>query len=111
MIEPTVIAYLSTALSVPVSGGVPTDPPDKFVTVEKTGGSRTNWIESSTLAIQSWAPSIAEAAALNDAVIAAMSAIVTLDSVSSVELDATYNFTDTTRNRPRYQAVFEVVHY
>lgn len=111
MIEPTVIAYLSTALSVPVSGGVPADPPDKFVTVEKTGGSRTNWIESSTLAIQSWAPSIAEAAALNDAVIAAMSAIVTLDSVSSVELNATYNYTDTTRNRPRYQAVFEIVHY
>lgn len=111
MIEPTVIEYLIDELGVPVSGGVPADPPDTFVTVEKTGGRRVNRISASTLAIQSWAPSIAEAAALNDRVKAAMETIVRLDSVSSCELDTDYNYTDTTRNRCRYQAVFDVVHY
>lgn len=111
MIEPTVITYLSGKLSVPVSGGVPASPPEKFVTVEKTGGSVENLIRSSTLAIQSWAPSIAEAAALNDEVIDAMSGILILGDISSVELNSDYNFTDTTRNHPRYQAVFDIVHY
>lgn len=111
MIEPTVIEYLIDALDVPVSGGVPADPPATFVTVEKTGGRRSNRISASTLAIKSWAPSIAEAAALNDRVKAAMEAIVGLDNVSSCSLNTDYNFTDTARNRCRYQAVFELVHY
>ena len=111
MIEPTVIEYLLDELGVPVSGAVPADPPGTFVTVEKTGGRRLNRISSATLAIQSWAPSVAEAAALNERVKAAMEAIVALDSVSSCELNTDYNFTDSTRKRCRYQAVFELVHY
>ena len=111
MIEPTVIEYLFDALGVPVSGGVPADPPATFVTVEKTGGRRVNRISASTLAIQSWAPSIAEAAALNDRVKAAMEGIVQLDSICSCELNTDYNYTDSTRNRCRYQGVFDVVHY
>lgn len=111
MIESTVIAYLANELEVPVSGAVPADPPGTFVTVEKTGGRRINRISASTLAIQSWAPSVAEAAALNELVKAAMEAIVQLDSVSSCDLNTDYNFTDSTRKRCRYQAVFELVHY
>lgn len=111
MIEPTVIAYLSEQLAVPVSGAVPSNPPDSFVTVEKTGGRRVNWVDQATLAIQSWAPTIEAAAALNDQVKAAMTDVVQLDSISACDLDADYNYTDTTRRHCRYQAVFDVVYF
>lgn len=111
MIEPTIIAYLLEELDLPVSGAVPSNPPDTFVTVEKTGGRRTNRIDAATVAIQSWAPSIEQAAVLNDRVKAAMEKIVQLDSISSCDLDADYNYTDNTRKRPRYQALFDVVYY
>ena len=111
MIEPTIIEYLIDELGVPVSGAVPVDPPGTFVTVEKTGGRCVNRISASTLAIQSWAPSIAEAAALNDRVKTAMEAVVRLTNISSCELNTDYNYTDTTRNHCRYQAIFDVVHY
>ena len=111
MIEPTIIAYLAEQLGVPVYGAIPSNPPDTMVTVEKTGGRRTNKIDAATLAIQSWAPTIEQAAQLNDRVKAAMEVSVQLDSISSCDLDTDYNYTDSTRNRPRYQAVFEVVYY
>jgi hypothetical protein len=111
MIEAIVIAYLADALPCPVSGTVPPNPPETFVVVEKTGGSRVNRLDGATLAVQSYAPSIAQAAALNLQVKAAMEAIVSLDSVSSCDLETDYNYTDTTRDRPRYQAVFDVVYY
>lgn len=111
MIEPTVIAYLDARLDVPVSGAVPPEPPASFVTVEKTGGRFNNRISAATVSVQSWAPSIAQAAALNDQVKAAMAGITQLDRVSSCSLNTDYNFTDSTRKRCRYQAVFDVVYY
>jgi len=111
MIEPTIIAYLSERLDVPVYGMVPSNPPATMVTVEKTGSRRTNLIDAATLAIQSWAPSIEKAAQLNDQVKAAMADSVNLDAVSSCDLNADYNYTDNTRKRPRYQALFDIVYY
>lgn len=112
MIEPVIIEYLSTKLApVPVSGAVPSNPPETFVTVEKTGGRRVNRIDHATLAIQSYAPTIDLAAQLNDAVKSHMEEILELDSISSCDLNADYNYTDTTRNRCRYQAVFDVAYY
>lgn len=111
MIEPTIIAYLSERLDVPVYGMVPFNPPAIMVTVEKTGSRRTNLIDAATLAIQSWAPSIEKAAQLNDQVKAAMADSVNLDAVSSCDLNADYNYTDNTRKRPRYQALFDIVYY
>ena len=111
MIEPVIIAYLGEQLGVPVYGAIPPDPPATMVTVEKTGGRRANRIDAATLAVQSWAPTIEQAAQLNDRVKAAMAASVELDSVSSCDLDTDYNYTDDSRKRPRYQAVFDVVYY
>lgn len=111
MIEPTIIAYLSEQLDVPVFGMVPPDPPATMVTVEKTGGSRANLIDTATIAVQSWATSIEEAAQLNDQVKAVMAASVELDTISSCDLEADYNYTDNVRKRPRYQALFDIVYY
>lgn len=111
MIEPTIVAYLAEELGVPTYGSLPPNPPAMMVTVEKTGGRRTNKIDAATLAIQSWAPTIEQAAQLNDRVKTAMEGCVQLNSISSCDLDTDYNFTDDVRNRPRYQAVFDVVYY
>lgn len=110
-IEEFVIGYLSTALSVPVSGDVPHPMPPSFVTVEKTGSGRTNKIESATLAVQSWAMSRAEAAALNETVKTALLNIITHNEISRSELDSDYNYTDEDTKRFRYQAVFDLVHF
>ena len=42
-----------------------------------------------------------------DAVIGA----VELDEVARVDLNTNYNYTDPETKQPRYQAVFDVVHY
>lgn len=111
MIESTIIEYLSGQLTVPVYGGMPPYPPASFVTVEKTGGRRENLLDAATLAVQSWAASIEQAAQLNEQVKAAMFDSVELDSISSCDLDTDYNYTDGVRKRPRYQAVFDLVYY
>ena len=111
MIEKTVIDFLNECLHVPVSGEVPADPPETFVTVEKTGVGVSNHIFSAQLSTQSWAESQADAAALNEAVKTAMSDLTQLDEVSRCHLDSDFNDTDTTRKKNRYQAIFRVVHY
>lgn len=118
-IEEYIISYLSTALtwqvnsttiSIPVSGDVPSPVPDRFVTVEMTGADRNDKICFATIAVQSWETSRADASELNDRVIAAMEAMVAQPEISRSALDTSYNYTDLTRNKPRYQAVFTVVY-
>lgn len=111
LIESTIIEYLSGKLSVPVYGGMPSYPPASFVTVEKTGSRRVNRLDAATLVVESWAASIEQAAQLNKQVKAAMFDSVELDSISSCDLDTDYNYTDSVRKRPRYQAVFDLVYY
>lgn len=109
-IEATVISFLGTELSVPVSGDIPHAMPTTFVTVEKTGGGRTNHVMTATLAVQSWAGTREQASELNEAVKEAMFALIELDNVSRSELDADYNYTDEETGRFRYQAVFDIVY-
>ena len=111
MIEVTILNYLSNALSVPCFMEVPEEMPDEFVVIDKTGSSVTNRIPSATFAIQSYAQSLYDAAALNDQVKRAMDNIIELDSIINVELNSDYNYTDTALKAYRYQAVFVVIHY
>ena len=110
-VEAYIIEYLSGALSVPVSGDVPSPVLPRFVTVEKTGGGRENKISSATVAVQAWAESRADAAELCAAVEASMEAIVAEPEISRCALDSSYNFPDLSRKKPRYQAVFSITHY
>lgn len=111
MIEKIVLDYLSTALDIPVCLEIPENPPDIFVLMEKTGSSRSNRVSRATLAVQSWAKSMADAAALNEAVKETMDNITDLDGICSCQLNTDYNFTDTTTKHYRYQAVFDLVFY
>lgn len=108
-IEEYVIAYLGSVLDVPVSGDVPEM--DTFITVEKTGSNDSRHIRSATIAVQSWGVSRAAAAALNERVINAMTRIAEKPEICCCDLNTDYNYPDLTRNKPRYQAVFEITYY
>ena len=111
MIEKILLDYLRSKLSVPVKMEEEADLPEKYVLVEKTGSSMTNYIRHATVAIQSYAGSIYEAAELNEEVKAAMDEIIALDEITRSELNSDYNYTDTATKRYRYQAVYDLTHY
>lgn len=110
MIEKMILDYLASQLTVPVYMELAAHPPETFVLVEKTGSSRSNRIESATVAIQSWAGSMYDAAALNEMVKAAMDEMPDTENVGSVRLNSDYNFTDTATKRYRYQAVYDITY-
>lgn len=110
MIELTICNYLHNKLELPVLPEKPKRPFGKMVFVERTGG-RGRFIKETTVAIQSYADSMFEAAELNDRVIEAMYGLIDYDEVTHVELNSNYNYTDTTTKEYRYQAVFDITHY
>lgn len=108
MIEKTVLDYLNDVLDVPAYTEKPEEEPEEYVLIEKTGSSSENHIYSATIVLQSYASSMYLAAVLNEKVKAAMNNIIVLDAVSEVKLNTDYNFTDQTKKRYRYQAVFDL---
>lgn len=108
MIELVVLNYLKSVLDVPVYMEIPSDAPGKFVLIEKTGSSEENYIMGATFAIQSYAESLYEAAALNEIVKEKMRGIIADNDISKSQLNSDYNFTDTTTKHYRYQAVFNL---
>ena len=117
MIEEIILNFLAVRLDVPVRLSVPTPAPARFVVVEKTGSGYDDGLYSAMIAVQSYGPAATshdgtlDASRLNELVKAAMQEADTLPQLASCELNTDYNFPDTTRKRPRYQAVFDVVHY
>ena len=111
MIEKIILDYLTQVLSVPVYMERPESPPEKYVLIEKTGSGKRNQIYDATLAIQSYASSLYEAAVLNETVKDAMESAITLGEICRVDLNSDYNFTDTAMKAYRYQAVFNITHY
>lgn len=83
----------------------------KFIIIEKTGSGESNHISQAMIAIQSYAESTAQAARLNEAVKTAMKGIIALDEITKVKCNSDYNYPDTTRKLPRYQAVFDLTFY
>lgn len=111
MIEKAILDYLNTNLDVPVYMERPETPPDEYVLLEKTGSQLENHIHTATIAAQSYAKTLYEAATLNDVVKATMTGAVELAQITRVGLNSDYNFTNTADKQYRYQAVFVVSHY
>ena len=111
MIEKTILDYLNQQMTVPVYMERPASPPSKYILLEKTGSSKQNHIYGATLAVQSYAPSLYEAAVLNEDAKAKLENAVTLEGVCRVSLNSDYNFTDAATKQYRYQAVFDITHY
>lgn len=109
MIEITILNYLkSNGFDVYMER--PTNPTAPYVLLEKTGSSRTNFITTSTFAVQSCADSMAAAARLNTQVKQIMDEADTLTGVSASKLISDYNFTNMATKQFRYQAEYEVTH-
>ena len=111
MIEKTILDYMKEHASVPAHMQRPESPADAYILIEKAGSGRENHVDESTIAIQSYAKSLYEAAALNEEVKELMESILELDEISSVQLNSDYNFTEPARKQYRYQAVFDITHY
>ena len=113
MLEAIIISYLEDALDVPVYAETPETLPGTFVLVERTGSRTTNKLCTASIAVQSYAPTMFEAAQLNELVKQAMDIeeVGTLDTVAGCHLDTDYNFTDTSQKKYRYQAVFDLTYY
>ena len=111
MIELIVKNYLSTKLEIPIVFEHQKNLPKRFILIQKTSGSRENFLNSSTVAIQSYAESMFEAAKLNEKIKNLMYDLITVDEVSSVDLNSDYNFTDTETKQYRYQAIFDIHYY
>lgn len=111
MIELTILNYLNSELSVTAYMEYPAEPPAKFVTIDKTGGGGDIHVKRATVAIQSYAESLYDAAELNETVKTAMLVINRkTNSVSHVELNSDYEFTNPSKKRYRYQAVFDMAY-
>lgn len=116
MIEKIILDYLNrciteNALGIKAYMERPAENPSSYVLIEKTGGGEENHIKNSTLAIQSIGTSLYEAAALNESIKDFMRAAISLDSITRVEVNSDYNFTDGNTKTYRYQAVFDITHY
>ena len=88
---------------------VPKDRPQKFVTVERTGGGVANMVDYPMVAVQTWAQTQAEAE--EDACAIRMVALVgePPEGVHSMRVNAgPYKFYDEDSMQPRYQTVFDV---
>lgn len=110
MIEKILLDYLTGVLDVPVYIEIPEHPAAEYVAIDKTGGGRTNYINTATFAVQSISTTLYKAAELNEAVKTAMYNLIYVADVSRVELNSDYNYTDTDRRAYRYQAVFDITY-
>ena len=112
MIEKIVLEYLDDALPARCYSEVPrSSPHEKYIVVEKTGSRTKDLIETSTIAVQSYAKTMYEAAELNEDVKSVMEEFADSPDISMCELNSDYNFTDMTVKGYRYQAVFEIVEF
>lgn len=117
MVESTVINWLNangfTAYGSEPQSTYPNEnfSRDIFCVVQKTGGGVSNRIRQATIAVQSYAPTLAVAAELNEAVITVMERMIELDGVTAVKLNSDYEYTKESTKQPRYQAVFDIYYY
>lgn len=90
---------------------VPETAPERYIVLEKTGSLRSNRLDTATIAIQSCADALYEAALLNELVKGVMEQLPYLaDEVFSSKLNSDYNFSDVETKKRRYQAVFNITY-
>lgn len=111
MVEKTIKDYLQTSLGIPVRLEEEDNLGNEYVLIEKTGSGVEDHIKRATLAIQSYSMSLYGATELNERVKEVMEKCIELDDICRCDLNSDYNYTDTSRKKYRYQAVFDIVHY
>lgn len=107
IIEQKVRDYLAAKTEKPVMMEYPETPENAFILVTRTGGGG-EYIRRAVFAVQSYASTLADAAELNETVKTVMSGFAAETNISACRLNSDYEFTDTTKKRYRYQAVYEI---
>lgn len=109
LIEPIILEYLKKELNTEnVYLEIPTPIPETFVTIELRDRSKTDHIEAVTLELMSYAPSMYEAASLDERVRDAMDCAITLDQVMSSKCGGGNNSTDTVNKKYRYRSYYNL---
>lgn len=111
MIEIIILNHLKDKLSKSVSLEKKSSQTDSYVVVEKTSSGKENHLPSATIAFQSYADSLYNAAELNKRVKEAVESLIELDEIRGLDLNSDYNFTDTTTKEYRYQAIYDIRYY
>ena len=117
MVESTIISWLNangfTAYGEEPQNVYPNEnfSRESFCVVQKVGGGVRNMIRQATVAVQSYAPTLAQAAEMNEAVITVMEQMIELDDITKVQLNSDYEYTKQSTKQPRYQAVFDITYY
>lgn len=112
MIETIVLNYIADAAGVPAYLEEPEAPPERYLITEKIGSAYANRLDAAMIAVQSYAPSLLEAAELSHTVRRLMHAMPErLTNVTRCVCTGDHNHTDTTTHRYRYQAVFDISYY
>ena len=112
MIETILLSALEEATGCPAYMEQPEDKPERYFVLERTGGGERGAEQrSATVAVQSYGPTMLDAAALNEQVLDIMSEIQYRENtIISCEVNSTYNFTDTRKKERRYQAVYHITY-
>lgn len=112
MIELDIKKFIEDEFEYPAFMERPQTAIDTFFVIEKISGSRDEQIDFARIAIQPYAPSMYQAASLceqlNDEM---LNNFVALPNITKVELNSSYNYTDTTTKKYRYQSIFEIYYY
>ena len=90
----------------------PAPRPPRYFLAARLGSSEENHISRVRLAVQSYAPSLAGAMALNRGAYGVLKDTLIADpAVCRVSLVSDYDFTDTATARHRWQAIYEITYY
>lgn len=110
-VEAALVAHLNGIDDRPAEAflEVPSPRPERFVTVERTGGGRRDVRDLPSLAVQCWAKSRYEASELARAVAGCIEAFRAHPRIGRVEVSSVYNFPDLESGSPRYQMTVEIV--
>lgn len=111
MIEIVVKDYLESKMDMPVHFEFPKNPPKQMLVINVEIEPRENFLDSAIVVVDSYGPSLLEAASLNDSVRKALDGLVSLPNVSSSKRGVSYPLVDTTNKRYRYQAVQNITYY
>lgn len=113
MLEPILLRALEEATGCPAYMEQPEDKPERYFVLERTGGGERGAEQrSATVAVQSYGPTMLDAAALNEQVLDIARELQYKEtSIISCEVNSTYNFTDTRTKRYRFQTVIDLVYF
>lgn len=113
MIEAITKNYVQEKMGIPSYLNAPSDKPDKYVRIRKSGSSGDRFIETAIFIFYCVSEkSLYEAAQMNEDLKEVMYDMPGfIDAVSKVELNSDGNFTDTKTKEYRYQSIFEVTYH